>query len=93
MAEFETVAKAMIGGPDEREQRAATRLQRFYTLTRERYMQVSTRAVRVYAPDGSGHNFPYEHPEFVLETMRRVLNDVSTPAPAAAQTPTTTPAQ
>jgi pimeloyl-ACP methyl ester carboxylesterase len=81
MAEFETVAKEMIGGPAEREQRDATRLQRFYTLTRERYMQVSSRAVRVYAPDGSGHNFPYEHPEFVVETMRRVLNDVSTPAP------------
>lgn len=81
MAEFETVAKVMIGGPEEREQRDAIRLQRFYTLTRERYMQVSSRAVRVFAPDGSGHNFPYEHPGFVVETIRRVLNDASTPTP------------
>lgn len=77
MAEFETVAKAIIGSPAERQQRDAIRLQRFYTLTRERYMQTSSKAVRVYAPDGAGHNFPYEYPEFMMETLRRVLNDVS----------------
>lgn len=82
MAEFETVAKEMIGEPQSREQREAVRLKRFYELTRERYMHTSSRAVRVYAPDGSGHNFPYEHPEFVIDTLRRVLNDVS-PPPAA----------
>jgi pimeloyl-ACP methyl ester carboxylesterase len=86
MAEFETVAKEMIGGPNSREQRDAIRLKRFYELTRERYMHASSRAVRVYAPDGSGHNFPYEHPEFVVETMRRVLNDVA-PAAATATSP------
>jgi hypothetical protein len=40
-------------------------------------MDVSSRSVRVFAPDGSGHNFPFEHPEFMVETMRRVLSDVS----------------
>lgn len=79
MAEFETVAKEIIGSPAERQQRDAIRLQRFYTLTRERYMQTSSKAVRVYAPDGAGHNFPYEYPEFMVETLRRVLNDVSMP--------------
>jgi pimeloyl-ACP methyl ester carboxylesterase len=77
MAEFETVAKEIIGGPEQRAKRDAVRLQRFYTLTRERYMDVSSRSVRVFAPDGSGHNFPFEHPEFMVETMRRVLSDVS----------------
>ncbi|MFO0449025.1 MAG: alpha/beta fold hydrolase, partial [Pseudomonadota bacterium] len=85
MAEFETVAKEIIGGPEERAKRDAIRLQRFYTLTRERYMHVSSRSVRVFAPDGSGHNFPYEHPEFMVETIRRVLTDVAAPAGAAAQ--------
>lgn len=84
MAEFETVAKEMIGDPGSREQRQAVRLKRFYELTRERYMHASSRAVRVYAPDGSGHNFPYEHPEFVVETIRRVLGDVTAGAGAAA---------
>ena len=82
MAEFETVAKEILGANTTPEQREAARLRRFYTLTRERYMHVSSRAVRVYAPDGSGHNFPYEHPQFVVETMRRVLRDV-TPAPVS----------
>jgi pimeloyl-ACP methyl ester carboxylesterase len=79
MAEFATVAKEMVGGdargdPKARESR---RLLRFYEATRERYMSTSTRAVRVYAPDGSGHNFPYEHPDFMVETMRRVLADTA----------------
>jgi hypothetical protein len=86
MAEFATVAKEMVdadanGDPKARESR---RLLRFYEATRERYMATSTRSVRVYAPDGSGHNFPYEHPDFVIETMRRVLADtVSSPVEAA----------
>jgi hypothetical protein len=86
MAEFETVAKEVLGGKATPEQRETIRLQRFYTLTRERYMDVSSRSVRVFAPDGSGHNFPYEHPEFVIDTMRRVLRDVAAPADATAPT-------
>jgi pimeloyl-ACP methyl ester carboxylesterase len=93
MAEFATVAKEMVGtdtkgNPEARE---ARRLLRFYEATRERYMATSTRSVRVYAPDGSGHNFPYEHPEFMVETMRRVLADVATPPAASAPERVETP--
>lgn len=82
MAEFATIAKEMVGrdAQGDPQAREARRLLRFYEATRERYMATSTRSVRVYAPDGSGHNFPYEHPGFMVETMRRVLVDtVATP--------------
>lgn len=53
------------------------RLQKFYAHSRERFMATSTKAQRVVAPSGTGHNFPYEKPEFVVETMRKVLSDVA----------------
>ncbi len=78
MAEHRTVTEGILGkAGDAAQEREARRLIRFYEATRERYMQISSRAVRVYAPDGSGHNFPYEHPGFVIETMRGVLADVA----------------
>ena len=49
------------------------RLRRFYTRSRERYLTISSRARRVYAPKGTGHNFPYETPEFLLDVVRSLL--------------------
>ncbi|PWB75105.1 MAG: hypothetical protein C3F15_06770 [Holophagae bacterium] len=49
------------------------RLRRFYTRSRERYMTISSRSRRVYAPAGTGHNFPYETPEFLADVVRSVL--------------------
>jgi len=49
------------------------RLRRFYTRSRERYLTISSRSRRVYAPAGTGHNFPYETPEFLADVVRSVL--------------------
>lgn len=76
MAEFNVVSGSILPDAKTREQQ---RLLRFYEATRERYLATSSRSVRVYAPDGSSHNFPYEHPQFMIETMRRVLADVTAP--------------
>lgn len=69
--EFEAVA-AMIeqqaDSPIDRE-----RLRRFYARSRERYLTISSRAERVHAPTGTGHNFPYEVPDFLCDVVRTVL--------------------
>lgn len=49
------------------------RLRRFYTRSRERYMTISSRSRRVVAPPGTGHNFPYEAPEFLVDVVISVL--------------------
>ncbi len=74
---FEAMAHAMYLGGDSHElgPEAAyrERLRRFWDRSRERYQAVSEHVERVYAPAGSSHNFPYEHPEFVLDVIRRAL--------------------
>lgn len=65
-------AESILGkGPE------AERFVRFLQATRERFMQASSNAKRVYAPEGTGHNFPFEAPGFVRETLLRVVRDVS----------------
>lgn len=60
--------------------RDVERAVRFLEQSRRRYLKASTRSEFIRVPAGSSHNFPYEVPEFVVETVRRVL------APAARQT-------
>jgi len=55
----------------------AERFAKFLAATRERFMRASSNSQRVYAPAGTGHNFPAEKPEFVTETLLRVARDVS----------------
>lgn len=86
MAEFNVVASSLLPDPKAREQQ---RLLRFYEATRERYLATSKKSVRVYAPDGSSHNFPYEHPQFMVDTLRRVLADVAAPPAGTAPPPGT----
>jgi len=65
-------AESILGaGPE------AQRFARFLQSTRERFMRASNNSKRVYAPAGTGHNFPSEKPEFVTETILRVARDVS----------------
>lgn len=45
----------------------------FLKRSRLRYLASSSRSTLVRAPAGTSHNFPYEVPEFVVETVRRVL--------------------
>jgi pimeloyl-ACP methyl ester carboxylesterase len=51
----------------------ARRMFRFYAATRERYLATSTRARRVVAPAGSGHNFVYEAPEWTIGVLREAI--------------------
>lgn len=45
----------------------------FLKQARKRYLAISTKSEFIKAPDGTGHNYPYETPEFVVEQMRRIL--------------------
>ncbi len=69
---FRTMAEAndAVG-----EQRFEERLRRFYELTRQRYLAASSRSERIVTPAGTGHNFPYETPGFVIDVIRRVLDE------------------
>ena len=58
------------------------RLRRFYRHTRERYLAASSRSQRIVTPAGTGHNFPYETPDFVIEVVRRAIAE-TTPQPDA----------
>ena len=70
-AEFEATAQMIehqSGHPLDRD-----RLRRFYARSRERYLTISNDSRRVVAPEGTGHNFPYEVPEFLLDAVRSVM--------------------
>ena len=56
----------------------AARMCRMFALTRERYLATSSASRRIYAPEGTGHNFPYETPEFVAEIVRSCIRSVTT---------------
>ncbi|MYE10427.1 MAG: alpha/beta hydrolase [Gammaproteobacteria bacterium] len=76
---FRTMAEANDAAG---EQRFEQRLRRFYELTRQRYLAASSRSERIVTPAGTGHNFPYETPEFVIDVIRRVLDEThQAPAP------------
>ena len=60
-------------------QRFEQRLRRFYELTRQRYLAASSRSERIVTPAGTGHNFPYETPEFVIDVIRRVFDEARPP--------------
>ena len=68
---FRTMAEANDAAG---EQRFEERLRRFYELTRQRYLAASSRSERIVTPAGTGHNFPYETPGFVIDVIRRVLD-------------------
>lgn len=56
-----------LGGEDLR--RALNFLQR----SRLRYLSASSKSELIHTPAGTGHNFPFEAPDFVIDTVRRVL--------------------
>jgi pimeloyl-ACP methyl ester carboxylesterase len=61
------------------------RLLSFVEHTRLRYLQTSSRSELVYAPEGSTHNFPYEHPDFVLGLVQGALAAGGRSSPASPQ--------
>ena len=56
---------------------AAARAVNFFERVRVRYLEVSSDARLIHTPPGTGHNYPYETPEFVLEVVRRLLSELS----------------
>lgn len=66
--EITALPEAQAGG-----HATARRMSRFFAATRERYLATSTRARRVVAPAGSGHNFVYERPDFTIGIMRELI--------------------
>ncbi|MEV7864025.1 alpha/beta fold hydrolase [Streptomyces hirsutus] len=55
-----------------------SRIRRFYLTARDHYLTASSRARRIHAPEGTGHTFPDEVPEFVVEVVRSVLRQPTT---------------
>jgi pimeloyl-ACP methyl ester carboxylesterase len=67
-ADIAALPEAQSGGTAQ-----AQRMYRFFAATRERYLATSTRARRVVAPAGSGHNFVYEQPDWTIGVMRQLI--------------------
>lgn len=59
------------------EEAAARRAKNFFVRMRVRYLEVSSDARLVHTPPGTGHNYPYETPEFVLDVVRQLLAELS----------------
>jgi pimeloyl-ACP methyl ester carboxylesterase len=51
----------------------ARRMFHFFAATRERYLATSTRARRIVAPKGAGHNFVYELPDWTIAVMSEAI--------------------
>ena len=55
---------------------AAERAKNFFKRARVRYLEVSSDARLIHTPPGTGHNYPYETPEFVVEVVRGLLEEL-----------------
>jgi len=84
MVEFDSLPEAtqagQAGGAGQAE---ARRMRQFFQRTRERYLAVSARSRRAVPPAGTGHNFPYEAPEFVIGVVRECLDAYAAPRDTA----------
>jgi pimeloyl-ACP methyl ester carboxylesterase len=65
------------------EAREAIRLQKFYAVARERYLDYSDNSVRIIAPENSSHNFLYEHPQYTIDVLRQIAAGTYAPAETA----------
>lgn len=60
------------------EEEAAARAKNFFKRARLRYRDVSSDTRLIHTPPGTGHNYPYETPEFVVEVVRGLLEELRT---------------
>jgi pimeloyl-ACP methyl ester carboxylesterase len=67
--ELEVAANALMGSGTTDAKRMVSLIQR----TRERFMAVSDRAKRVIAPAGTGHNFPFEAPDWLIGELKAII--------------------
>ncbi len=58
------------------EKAAALRAVNFFERVRVQYLEVSSDTRLIHTPPGTGHNYPYETPEFVLEVVRELLAEL-----------------
>lgn len=58
----------------------APRVINFLGHSRRRYLATSSKAILLHPPAGTGHNYPFEVPDFVVATIRRVLSDLRGPS-------------
>ena len=58
------------------EEAAARRAKNFFERVRVRYLEVSSDTRLIHTPPGTGHNYPYETPEFVIEVVRQLLAEL-----------------
>jgi len=75
------IPRDLVGGETvlavARDAAEAERIERFYLLTRVRYLAASTASRLVHAPAGTGHDFPLEEPEFVVEVVDGLLRELT----------------
>ncbi len=50
---------------------------KFLEQARMRYVRISSKSELIHTPAGTGHNYPYETPDFLLDVVRRVLADTA----------------
>ncbi|MFF7637474.1 alpha/beta fold hydrolase [Kitasatospora sp. NPDC008050] len=74
------VPRDLIGGEAvlalARDAAEAERISRFYLRSRVRYLAASTASRLVHAPDGTGHEFPCEAPEFVVGVVEGLVREL-----------------
>ncbi|MCZ8321216.1 MAG: alpha/beta hydrolase [Novosphingobium sp.] len=66
----EVIANSEVGTAAAREQ---ARMINFFARSRERYLAASSRSTRIYAPEGSTHQFVYEEVSFVRDVLERAI--------------------
>ncbi len=54
-------------------QAKADRFVAFLKHSRERYLDMSSNSKRIYAPSGTGHVFPDQEPQWLIDTMREIV--------------------
>ncbi|WP_316528550.1 alpha/beta fold hydrolase [Kitasatospora brasiliensis] len=59
----------------------AERIRRFYLRSRTRYLAASTASRLVYTPEGTGHDFPHEAPEFVVDVVEDLVRELRAVSP------------
>jgi|GEM_PF-162071 peptidyl-dipeptidase Dcp len=59
----------------------AERFLRFLRITREQFLRASSNATRIYAPEGTGHNFIYEAPDFLPPVINEIIVGLNLPGP------------
>ncbi|MEQ8404958.1 MAG: alpha/beta fold hydrolase [Oceanicaulis sp.] len=69
---------AMVAADDAQ----AERFLRFLRVTREQFLRASSNATRIYAPEGTGHNFIYEAPDYLAPVIEEIVGGLEVSDPA-----------